>query len=108
VSTQASRYQRVNVLGTLGRIEVAIPFNAPRGGAMTIALDASGALDGSGIHTEVLGNADQYQLQAEAFSRRVRGESAPGWGVDDAIAQLRVIDALWRSEKSGRWETIDA
>jgi predicted dehydrogenase len=45
-------------------------------------------------------------LPAEAFSGRLRGEAAPGWGVDDAIAQLRVIDALWRSEKSARWEAV--
>ena len=108
VSTQSCRYQRVNVVGTQGRIEVAIPFNAPRGGAMTIAVDGSGALDGSGMHSETLDPADHYQLQAEAFSRRVRGDAAPSWGVDDAIAQLRVIDALWRSEKSGRWETVAA
>jgi predicted dehydrogenase len=108
VSTQCCPYQRVNVVGTQGRIEAAIPFNAPRGGAMTIAVDGSGALDGSGMHSETLDPADHYQLQAEAFSRRVRGDAAPSWGVDDAIAQLRVIDALWRSEKSGRWETVAA
>ena len=106
VSTQSCPYQRVNVLGTQGRIEVPIPFNAPRGGAMHIALDSGDALDGSGITTETLPAADQYLLQAEAFSRRLRGEAAPGWGVDDAIAQLRVIDALWRSEKSARWESV--
>jgi len=106
VSTQSCPYQRVNVLGTQGRVEVQIPFNAPRGGAMRIALDSGGALDGSGITTEILPAADQYLLQAEAFSRRLRGEAAPGWGVDDAIAQLRVIDALWRSEKSARWEAV--
>jgi predicted dehydrogenase len=108
VSTQACQYQRVNVIGTRGRIEVLIPFNAPRGGAMTVVVDDGGALDGSGIHTETLGEADQYRLQAEAFSRHVRGDAAPSWGVDDALAQLRVIDALWRSEKSGRWESVAA
>ena len=106
VSTQSCSHQRVNVVGTQGRIEIAIPFNAERGGAMRITLDRGGALDGSGITTETLGAADQYRLQAEAFSRLVRGESAPSWGVDDAIAQMRVIDALWRSETSERWEAM--
>ena len=106
VSTQSCRYQRVNVVGTQGRIEIQIPFNAPRGGAMRIAVDSTGALDGSGITVETLPAADHYQLQAEAFSRRVRGEAAPSWGIDDAIAQMRVIDALWRSESSERWEPI--
>jgi predicted dehydrogenase len=106
VSTQACRYQRVQAVGTEGRLEIEIPFNAPRGGAMRIAIDDGGAIDGSGIATETLPAADQYRLQVEAFSRRVRGEAAPGWGVDDALAQMRVIDALWRSERSARWETI--
>jgi predicted dehydrogenase len=105
-STQACRYQRVNVVGTEGRIEIDIPFNAPRDGAMRISVDSSGALDGSGIRTETLPASDQYRLQAEAFSRLVRGEAAASWGIDDAIAQMRVIDALFRSEKSERWEAV--
>jgi predicted dehydrogenase len=104
VSTQSCPYQRVQAVGSKGRIEIEIPFNAPQGGAMRIAVDSSGAIDGSGIAVETLPHADQYRLQAENFSRRVRGEDAPGWDVDDAIAQMRVIDALWRSERSGRWE----
>jgi predicted dehydrogenase len=104
VSTQSCPYQRVQVVGTRGRIEVQIPFNAPQDGAMRIALDDGRALDGAGIEVETLPAADQYGLQVEAFSRRVRGEQAPTWGLDDALAQCRVIDALWRSERSGRWE----
>jgi predicted dehydrogenase len=106
VSTQSCPHQRVNVVGTQGRIEVSIPFNAPRGGAMRIAVDDGGKPDGSGIHIETLPMADQYQLQAEAFSRLVRDEPAPSWGIDDAIAQMRVIDAMFRSEKSARWESV--
>ena len=106
ISTQSCRYQRVQVVGTTGRIEIQIPFNAPQGGAIRLLIDEGGALDGSGIHTETLPEADQYQLQAEAFSRLVRGEPAQSFGVDDAIAQMRVIDALFRSEKSERWEVV--
>ena len=106
VSTQCCAYQRVQVVGTGGRIEIRIPFNAPRGGAMQIAIDDGRTLDGTGIAFETLPAADQYRLQAEAFSRRVRGEEAPYWGMDDAVAQMRVIDALWRSERSQRWEDI--
>jgi predicted dehydrogenase len=106
VSTQSTPYQRVQVVGTQGRIEIQIPFNAPADGAMRIAFDEGKAPDGSAVVVETLTVANQYRLQAEAFSRRIRGEDAPGWGLDDAIAQLRVIDALWRSEHSGRWEAV--
>ena len=50
--------------------------------------------------------SDQYQLQGEAFSRAVRGEIALPYGIEDAIANMRVIDALFRSERSGRWEDV--
>ena len=49
--------------------------------------------------------ADQYQLQAEAFSRAVRSEQPDARGLDDAAATLRIIGALFASEKSGQFET---
>jgi predicted dehydrogenase len=47
-------------------------------------------------------------LQGEAFSRAVRGEVALPHGIEDAIANMRVIDALFRSERSGAWEAVAA
>lgn len=107
VSTQSARFQRVQVVGTSGRIELFIPFNAVRGGEMRLAVDDGGQLDGSGTIVETLPACDQYRLQVEAFSRRVRGAAGPQPdGLDDAVAQARVIDALWLSERTGRWEPV--
>lgn len=107
VSTQSVPFQRVQVVGTTGRIELFIPFNAARGGQMRLALDEGGALDGSGVAVETLPAAEQYRLEVEAFSRRIREQALPDAArVDDAVSQARVIDALWRSERSGRWETV--
>ncbi|MBT9550608.1 MAG: Gfo/Idh/MocA family oxidoreductase [Hydrogenophaga sp.] len=107
VSTQSVPFQRVQVVGTTGRIELFIPFNAARGGQMRLALDEGGALDGSGVTVETLPAADQYRLEVEAFSRRIREGAGPQSGdLDDAVAQARVIDALWRSERSGCWEPV--
>jgi predicted dehydrogenase len=107
VSTQSARFQRVQVVGTRGRIELFIPFNAVRGGEMRLAVDDGGQLDGSGITVETLPACDQYRLQVEAFSRRVRDAAGPQPdGLDDAVAQARVMDALWLSERTGRWEPV--
>ena len=83
-------------------------FNAPQGAATRYAIDRSGALDGSGIETLTLPPADQYRLQAEAFSRAVRDERPDASAIDDAAANLRVIDALFASERSGRFEPTTA
>jgi predicted dehydrogenase len=103
-STQAANFQRVNILGSKARLEVVIPFNAPQGGAMTILTDTGKELAGKAAKPIKLPKADQYQLQGEAFSRAVRGKAKLEFGVEDAILQMRVIDALFRSEKSGNWE----
>ena len=106
VSTQIAPHQRLQLLGSKGRIELPIPINAPQGATTRIAIDDCTSLDGRGIVVETLAEADQYRLQGEAFSRAVRGEIELPWGVEDAIANMRVIDALFRSEQSGRWESI--
>lgn len=106
VSTQIAPHQRLQLLGSKGRIELAIPINAPQGATTRIAVDDCTSLDGAGIVVETLAEADQYRLQGEAFSRAVRGEIELPWGVEDAIANMRVIDALFRSEQSGRWESV--
>jgi predicted dehydrogenase len=48
--------------------------------------------------------SDQYQLEAEAFGRVIRKKRASHWGVDDAIQNMKILDAFFRSEKSGKWE----
>jgi predicted dehydrogenase len=106
VSTQLARQQRLQLCGTRGRIELPIPVNPAQGAKTHIYLDDCSSLEGTGIVTETLAASDQFQLQGEAFSRAVRGEIAWPYGVEDAIANMRVIDALFRSEKSGHWEAI--
>ena len=106
VGTQLAPHQRLNLCGTRGRIELPIPVNPPQGEATRILVDDCRSLDGAGIAVEELPASDQYQLQGEAFSRAVRGEIALPWTVDDAIANMRVIDALFRSERSGAFEPV--
>jgi predicted dehydrogenase len=106
VSTQIAPHQRLQLLGSKGRIEIAIPVNAPQGAPTRIFIDDCSSLEGTGIVTETLPASDQYMLQGEAFSRAVRGEAGLPYGIDDAIANMRVIDALFRSERTGHWESI--
>lgn len=103
-STQATPFQRVNILGTKARLEIEIPFNAPQGGSMKLYLDNGSQYAGAAARTIRLPKADQYQLEGEGFSKAVRGGQKLTYGVEDAILQARVIDALFRSEKSGNWE----
>jgi predicted dehydrogenase len=105
-STQTAGHQRVQVLGSKAKLEIIIPFNAPADERTAITVDIGGANDGSLARREILPAVDQYTEQAEAFALAVLGEQPLPWGVDDAIASMKVIDAIFASEKSGGWATV--
>jgi predicted dehydrogenase len=106
VSTQCVSYQRLQMLGSNGRIEVQVPVNAPAGTEVRLIIDDGSAFNGAAARTETFAAVDQYRLQAEVFSRAVRGEIQLPYGVEHAINGMRALDALFRSEKSGRWENV--
>ncbi len=106
VSTQSVPYQRVQVVGSQQRIEVQIPFNAPLGGETQYFLDTGAALNGSSVSAHTLAACDMYTLQGDAFSLAVRGAQSLPYGVEDAICNMRVIDALFASERSGAWVAV--
>jgi predicted dehydrogenase len=106
VSTQLAPFQRVQICGTQARIEVQIPVNAPQGARTTLMLDDGSQPGAAAAVTQTLPESDQYLLQGEAFSRAVRGEIELPYGVEDAVLNMRVIDALFRSEKSGALEAV--
>lgn len=104
-STQLQYYQRIHIVGTRGRLDIEIPFNAPPDRPCRIAFDRTGELHGSGIEIIELEVCNQFTIQAEAFAAAVldgRPQSAP---LEDAVANMACIDAVFRSASSGRWET---
>jgi predicted dehydrogenase len=103
VSTQLAPFQRVQIMGTKGRIEVEIPFNAPPDQPNRIFVQGEIMNVGEWYSFPV---SDQYMLQAEAFGRALRKEEKLGWGVDDAITNMKVIDALFKAGRSGKWEKV--
>lgn len=106
VSTQSVPYQRVQVIGTQQRLELEIPFNAPLDGTTRILLDNASLPGGASAVPETLPACDMYTLQGDAFSQAVQGTIALPYGLDDAICNMRVIDALFKSGQSGQWETV--
>jgi predicted dehydrogenase len=102
---QLALYQRVVVLGTQGRIEILVPFTPPKEHACRIVIDPGTALDGSPAVTEEFTAVDQYQLQCDHAAAVFRNQATQEFPIEDAIANMRVIDALYRSAASGRWES---
>jgi predicted dehydrogenase len=104
-STQLVPHQRMQFLGTKGRIEIEIPFNAPKDRPCRIFIDDGGELFGRGITTETFPVCDQYTIQGDAFSRAIREDGQVPVSISDAVKNMAVVEAIFRSAESGRWET---
>jgi predicted dehydrogenase len=105
-STQTAGHQRVQVLGSKAKLEIIIPFNAPPDERTAITIDTGAPFDGSLARREILPSVDQYTEQAEAFALAVLGEKPLPWGIEDAISSMKVIDAVFESEKTGSWASV--
>ena len=104
--TQLIPYQRIHFLGTRGRIELEIPFNAPPDRPVRLFVDSTGDLAGGGITTEVFPACDQYTLQGEAFAKAVREDTEVPVPLEDSIENMAVIEAIFSSAHSGQWVTL--
>jgi predicted dehydrogenase len=103
-STQMAPYQRVQFLGDRGRIEVEIPFNAPPDKEMRILIDTGSDLTGGSIVVETVAACDQYTLQGDAFAKAIAGNDDVPVPIEDAIDNMAVMDAIFTSAETGRWE----
>ena len=105
-STQMIPYQRVQFLGTKGRIEIEIPFNAPPDRPTRIFVDATGDLTSSGISTETFAVVDQYTLQGDSFSKAILDGTPVPVPLEEGIANMAVIEAIFNSAKFGQWQNV--
>ena len=96
-STRLAPYQRMIFHGTAGRIEVIIPFNAPNDRPTQIILDDET------VHIPV---CDQYEIQGTLFSQALREDKEQPIPLEDAINNMTVIDAVFRSAANGQWEIL--
>ena len=105
-STQLARAQRFQLLGTAGHLTVEIPINTPNDRPTRLIVDDGRDVLGTGAETVELPVCNQYTVQGDAFSACVRDGTAPPVTIADSLANMRAIDAVFRSEKSGRWEDV--
>ncbi len=103
VSTQLAPYQRVHIMGTKGRIEIEIPFNAPPDKPNRIFVQGAEMNMGTWHEMPI---SDQYQLQAESFGRVIRGKEKLIWGPADAMMSMRILDCLFKSADSGKFVKV--
>lgn len=97
-STQLSPYQRVNIFGTEGCVEIEIPFNAPPDKPCRLWHQ-----QGDQVEEIVFDICDQYTIEFDQFSLAVLNDTAVPTPLEDAVANMKVIEAVFESSRTGGW-----
>ncbi|MDQ2840210.1 MAG: Gfo/Idh/MocA family oxidoreductase [Acidobacteriota bacterium] len=105
-ATQLVPFQRMQVLGTKGRIELEIPYNIPPDRPSRIFVDDGSQLAGRSAREEVFAAIDQYTIQGDLFSQAIQENLEVPVPLEDALANMRVIEAVLRSGSTNRWEQV--
>ena len=101
VSTQLVYHQRIQILGTKGRIEMEMPFNPPPDRPCRLLVDSGIDLWGGGMRIEELPPCDQFTIQGDHFSRAVRGLGEVPTPLEDSLANMAAIEAVFESARTG-------
>lgn len=102
VSTQLVPYQRMQFFGDKKEMEVRIPFNAPPDKPCEIRIH-QGDIFNENFETLTFDTCSQYTLQAEAFTRAITEDTEVPVSLENAMANARVLEAIFQSAKEGRW-----
>jgi predicted dehydrogenase len=100
-ATQLSDFQLVNILGTDGRLEIEIPFNAPIDRPTHLNVYTAGGQQPYEVDT-----CDQYTIQGDLFSKAILDDTPVPTPLEDAIANMAAIDALFASARTGSWANL--
>jgi len=97
-STQLMPFQRVNIFGEKGAIEIEIPFNAPPDKPTRLWLNTKEKTEE--ITFDI---CDQYTIQGDLFSKAILDNSQVPTPLEDALNNMLVIEAVFKSSESGEW-----
>jgi predicted dehydrogenase len=100
--TQLISYQRVNIFGTQGRVEIEIPFNAPPDQPCKMWYEK----EEGNVEEITMPVCDQYTIQGDLFSQAVQNDSPVPTPIRDAVDNMKVIEAIFRSGVRGGWESV--
>lgn len=101
---EVALHQSMQLYGTNGRIQVEIPFNPPHDRPSRVIVDDGRDLTGGGVSIIELPAVNQFLLQADRFADAIRGSGSVPMSLEDSVANMAVIDALFRSAQSGHVE----
>lgn len=106
VGTQSTFYQHAQIIGSRGWIRADFPYAHPEPTACHLFVGDAASRGCFHARSVDFDPVDQYRLQSDRFSQLVRGADVPTWPLETAVANMVVLDAIYRSGESGQWERV--
>jgi len=100
-STQLPRSQSAIIVGTEGRIEIEVPLNPPFEKSPRIFHH-----HGEAVHEITFTPRNQFTLQGDLFNRAILNNTPAPTPLEDALANMRVLDALAQSAQQQAWIAV--
>ena len=97
-ATQLAPFQRVNIFGSRGRIEIEIPFNAPPDQPCRMWCQTQDQTEEISFPI-----CNQYTIQGDLFSEAILNDTDVPTPLEDAVANMKVIEAVVQSAKIQSW-----
>ncbi|MBN1318412.1 MAG: hypothetical protein JXA42_23230, partial [Anaerolineales bacterium] len=97
-SSQLYQNQFAVIHGTKGIIKLEKPFNPHPQEPAQLSLASNDETEEFSLDI-----SNQYTLQVDRFSQAILENTDVPTGLEDAIANMRVIDAIFKSAKAGTW-----
>lgn len=104
-STQMVYHQSMEIFGTQGRIVLEMPYSAPLDEPTNIVVEEGRAGERNNARVETIAACNQYTIQGDAFSRAIREDGEVPVPLEDAVKNMAVIDAVFRSGVTKQWES---
>jgi predicted dehydrogenase len=100
-STQLADFQQVNIMGTMGQVNLDLPFNPPPDKPAHVRLQ-----NAQGTREFELEVCDQFTIQGDLFSRAILENTPVPTPLEDATNNMAAIDALFQSARNGCWASV--
>ena len=102
--TQLVPRQTMQFFGDKGRLVVEVPFNAPNDVPCRLSLFEGPGLGDVAVETIEIPVCDQYGVMGDAFAAAVQDGTPQPVPLENSLANMKVIDAVFRAGANGSWE----
>ena len=105
-STQSHLMQHMRFIGTKGRLELPVPFNPIGDQESEIHLWQNVNHPSQSPRVIKIEKSDQYTNQVEQMNNSILNGTTFPYSLEDSLKNMKIIDAIFRSSNSRKWEIV--